>query len=97
MGHPARLLLVDDDETNRDVLSRMLFRSGYDVDLAEDGAQALELLAGHRYDLVLLDNTLPGLSGAEVLQRIRRKRSAAELPVIMVTENPDSEDVVAAL
>ncbi|MBZ5727314.1 MAG: EAL domain-containing protein [Acidobacteriia bacterium] len=97
MSHPARLLLVDDDEMNRDVLSRRLLRKGYEVELAEDGQQALDLVASRPFDLVLLDNMMPGLSGIEVLRRIRRTEAGNELPIIMVTAQHESENVVAAL
>jgi PAS domain S-box-containing protein len=92
-----RLLIVDDDEMNRDVLSRRLFRSGYEVVTAAGGQEALEILNSQPVDLVLLDVTMPGMSGIDVLQRIRRKVSATELPVIMVTALPESEGIVAAM
>ena len=97
MERTARLLVVDDEEWNRDVLSRRLERSGYSVETAQDGQQALAFLETHPFDLVLLDNMMPGLSGLDVLRSIRRKRSGAELPVIMVTAQCESENVVAAL
>ena len=93
----ATLLVVDDDAMNRDVLSRRLVRSGYKVLTAEGGEQALELVNGHRFDAVLLDVMMPGMSGVETLRRLRQSRSMSELPVIMVTANSRSEDVVQAL
>ena len=93
----ARLLLVDDDESNRDLLCRRLFRSGYHADAAEDGEQALRMVKSRPYDLVLLDHMLPGIGGLEVLRRIRETWSESELPVIMVTALDDSEEIVAAL
>ncbi len=97
MTPQVRLLLVDDDEANREVLRRRLLRSGYEVESAEDGLQALALVRSRPYDLVLLDNMMPGLSGPQVLQRIRETWSASELPVLMVTALDDSEHVVTAL
>jgi len=93
----ATLLLVDDDAMNRDALSRRLERSGYRVLLAEDGAQALELVSQNSIDLVLLDVMMPVMTGIEALRRLRALRSIAELPVIMVTANDASGDMVEAL
>jgi len=97
MPRQMRLLLVDDDEMNRDMLGRRLFRGGYDVRLAAGGKEALAILAGERIDLVLLDSMMPEMSGLDVLRQIRKVRPVSEFPVIMVTANHDSEGVVAAL
>ena len=91
------ILVVDDNEMNRDVLSRRLQRQGYDVSVAVDGQQALELVEAQCFALVLLDIEMPGLSGLEVLQIIRRTHTAAELPIIMVTARHESHDIVSAL
>ena len=93
----ATLLVVDDDAANQDVLSRRLVRNGYNVLTADSGPRALELVNGHRFDAVLLDVMMPGMSGVETLRRLRQSRSMSELPVIMVTANSRSEDVVHAL
>jgi phosphoserine phosphatase RsbU/P len=91
------LLVVDDDEANRDILSRRLTRQGYDVTLAEDGSRAIARTRERPFDLVLLDVVMPGLSGLEVLQELRQAHPATELPVIMVTARNESGDVVEAL
>ncbi len=93
----ARLLVVDDDESNRDMLSRRLRKAGYEVESAEDGRRALDLLGKHVFDLILLDNMMPGVSGVEVLRRVREKHSPCQLPVIMVTAQCDGASVLAAL
>jgi diguanylate cyclase (GGDEF)-like protein len=93
----ARLLLVDDIEDNRIVLRRRFQRRGYDVDEAESGARALEMIAAGAYDLVLLDVQMPDMNGVETLKRLRMSHSAELLPVIMCTANNASEDVVTAL
>jgi CheY-like chemotaxis protein len=97
MAHERTVLVVDDNPANRDLRSRRLARKGFAVRVAEDGEKALGLLGRERVDLVLLDVMMPGLSGLEVLSHIRKTRSPAELPVIMVTAKTDSEDVVDAL
>ncbi len=91
------LLVVDDDETNRDVLAHRLQRRGYTVTEAADGAQALGLIGRQRFDLVLLDVVMPGPSGLDVLQAIRRTHPLTALPVIMATAKDQSADVVRAL
>ncbi len=93
----AKLLVVDDYLANRELLARRLERAGYGVELAESGPEALELLARIHVDLVLLDIMMPGMSGLEVLNRIRETRSPSDLPVIMVTARTESADVVQAL
>ena len=95
--HLGRLLVVDDNEANRDMLSRRLARRGYEVEVASDGEAALARLAIDSFDLVLLDVMMPGVDGFEVLGQVRRTRSVAELPVIMATARDRSEDVVRAL
>jgi sigma-B regulation protein RsbU (phosphoserine phosphatase) len=94
---PGYLLVVDDNEMNRDLLSRRLRKKGHRVDTADGGAAALEMIAAEQYDLVLLDIMMPGIDGMEVLDRIRGERGPSELPVIMATAKTESEDIVAAL
>ena len=94
----ARILVVDDDEANRDSLSRRLRRRGYETAVAEDGQRALDLLdaPGSDFDLVLLDVMMPGMSGLEVLEHVRKTRDATALPIIMATAKDQSEDIVTA-
>jgi serine/threonine protein kinase/ActR/RegA family two-component response regulator len=92
-----RLLVVDDNEMNRDVLSRQLQRRGYTVDMANDGVHALERCSGTRYDLILLDIMMPRMNGIEVVRELRKTLSRTELPILMVTAKNDSADVVEAL
>ncbi len=93
----GKLLVVDDNEMNRDMLSRRLARRGYSVSTAEDGYKALEEIAAETFDVVLLDIMMPGIDGFEVLEKIRETRAAADLPVIMATAKEGSEDIVRAL
>ena len=92
----ASVLVVDDDALVREVLSRRLNRAGYATTRAASGAEALDLIQHHPFDLGLLDVEMPGISGYEV-RRIRETTSAGALPVVMVTANDRSEDVVEAL
>ncbi|MCM2256707.1 MAG: response regulator [Vicinamibacteria bacterium] len=91
------LLVVDDNEENRDLLSRRLQRKGFKTLVAEDGSRALEVIDSQAVDLVLLDIMMPGLNGFDVLRILRGQPQTTELPVIMVTAKTQSEDVVEAL
>jgi diguanylate cyclase (GGDEF)-like protein len=91
-----RLLVVDDDANNRDMLSRRLERRGYLVDVAEDGPNAFEKIQTAHYDLVLLDQMMPGMSGLDLLHLLRATFSPTDLPVIMVTAVDQSKTVVDA-
>ena len=91
------LLVVDDDAMNRDMLSRRLARHGYTVAVAEDGEQALKMIEGQKFDLVLLDIMMPGVSGLQVLEILRQRYPMADLPVIMATAKDESSDIVEAL
>lgn len=90
------LLVVDDNEANRDVLSRRLRQRGYDVDVAVDGYEALAVIEHSAYDLILLDVEMPGLSGLDVLGRLRASRPQIQLPIIMVTARSQGTDIVEA-
>ncbi len=94
---PGLLLIVDDNETNRDLLSRRLRRQGHKVILAEGGPQALELIAQNNFDMVLLDIEMPDVSGLEVLKTLRKRYAPIQLPVIMVTAKNHSDEIVKAL
>jgi sigma-B regulation protein RsbU (phosphoserine phosphatase) len=96
-GPQATILIVDDEELNRDALARRLERHHYDVAVAESGRQAIELLGARRFDLVLLDIMMPGMNGLEVLKFLRRVDSLIDLPIIMVTAKGESQDMVEAL
>jgi diguanylate cyclase (GGDEF)-like protein/PAS domain S-box-containing protein len=91
------LLIVDDEESNRDMLSRRLQRQGFQVLVAESGPQAQDLIAAQTPDMVLLDVRMPGMSGMEVLGWIRERHSATQLPVMMVTAEGHSASIVEAL
>lgn len=94
---PFAILVVDDNEANRETLSRRLQRRGYGVATANDGAQAIKLIAERTFDLVVLDWMMPVMNGLESLEQIRKSRSATDLPVIMATAKGESSDIVQAL
>lgn len=79
------LLVVDDNATNRDLLSRRLARQGFTVVAAESGERALEIAGERKIDLVLLDVLMPGMDGVEVLRRLKADDATAAIPVIMLS------------
>jgi len=91
------LLVVDDVADNRSILTRRLQRFGFDVSEADSGLAALELIEKGSFDLVLLDIMMPGIDGLETLRRIRQRKSASTLPIIMVTAKAESGNIVEAL
>jgi phosphoserine phosphatase RsbU/P len=96
---PGRILVVDDHEMNRDMLSRRLRRLGHEVDVAVDGASALAALeeGDGRHDLLLLDIMMPGMDGYEVLRRLKADEALRDLPVIMISALDDTESVVRCI
>lgn len=93
----ATLLVVDDSRTNLGVIGRRLAQCGYLTALCDNGADALDLIAARGFDLVLLDMTMPLMSGVQVLRAIRQARASADLPVIMLTGRSDPAAAVEAL
>jgi len=91
-----RILLVEDNEMNRDMLSRRLLRSGFEVDLAVDGEQALAR-AETGPDLILMDLSLPGIDGWEATRLLKRGATTRHLPVIALTAHAMSGDREKAL
>lgn len=93
----ATILVVDDNEMNRDLLSRRLSKKGFQVAVADSGEAALDWLESNACDLVLLDIMMPGLSGIDVLVRLRETLNVSELPIIMATAKGEQADIVDAL
>jgi len=91
------VLVVDDNETNRDVLSRHLERQGHTVAVAEDGRQALEMVSAQSFDLVLLDIMMPEMNGYQVLQRLKSDATWRDIPVIMISALEDIDSVVRCI
>jgi DNA-binding response OmpR family regulator len=91
------LLVVDDNEGNRDMLSRRLSRLGYTVAQAEHGRHALEMLEDGRYDLMLLDIMMPELNGYQVLERLKAHPDWREIPVIVISALDELSSVVRCI
>ncbi len=94
---PGRILVVDDNESNRDLLARRLRKEGQRADIAESGQRALEMTGLHAYDLILLDLMMPGISGYEVLMKLKEQPATAGIPVIMISAFSEMESVVRCL
>jgi diguanylate cyclase (GGDEF)-like protein/PAS domain S-box-containing protein len=94
---PDSLLVVNDDAENRDLMLQRLSKRGFNISRADNGRSAIEWIASHRVDLVLLDIEMPDMNGLEVLQILRKKYNSAQLPVIMVTNKAGSDDIGLAL
>ena len=91
------LLLVEDEPALAQMLSYNLDKSGFEVQLATDGEEALTLLAEARPDLVVLDWMLPGVSGLEICRQLRRRSDTADIPIIMLTARGEETDKLRGL
>jgi two-component system, cell cycle response regulator DivK len=89
----ARILLVEDNEMNRDMLSRRLERKGYEVVMAVNGQEAIDFAASEKPDLILMDMSLPVLDGWEATRRLKASEQTAQIPIIALTAHamPDDE------
>jgi len=81
----ARILLVEDNEMNRDMLSRRLIRRGHDVTIAVDGPAAIAAATAGHPDLILMDIRLPGMDGWEATRRLKADKRTASIPVVALT------------
>ncbi len=92
-----KFLVVDDFATMRRIVRNLLKESGYgNVDEAEDGSMALQMLKQGKYDFVISDINMPNMNGFEMLRQIRAQPSLKELPVLMVTAEAKKEDIINA-
>lgn len=94
---PGRLLVVDDNKVNRLLLGRGLERQGHQVEFAENGRQALEILHTQPFDLVLLDIQMPELDGYQVLEQLTSDVHLRDIPVIMTSSLEEMDSVVACI
>ena len=97
MHHPPRILIVDDNEANRDILSARLAPHGYEIMQAADGEEALAAAREKAPDLILLDVMMPKIDGIEVCRRLKQDAELPFMPIILVTARADTRDVVTGL
>jgi adenylate cyclase len=97
MNKPPRILIVDDNETNRDILMTRLQSHGYELAQAADGEEALAAAKSLLPDLILLDVMMPKLDGIEVCRRLKTDSAMPFTPIILVTAKSDTKDIVAGL
>ena len=91
------ILIVDDNEINRDLLSRRLERQGYTVAVADSGHHALEMLVAEKFDLVLLDIVMPEMNGYQVLERLKADEQLRHIPVIMISSLDELDSIVRCI
>jgi two-component system cell cycle response regulator len=97
MKSNGRILVVDDNLMNRIVLSTSLKERGYDVAMAEDGSQALEMLASQAFDVVLLDLIMPGLDGFQVLEKMKADSAQRDIPVIVISALDEMDSILRCI
>ena len=97
MAAGGSVLVVDDNDINRDVLSRRLQRQGHSVAVAENGAEALQMIEARQFDLVLLDIVMPEMNGYQVLERLKADGRWREIPVIMISALDELESIVRCI
>jgi two-component system cell cycle response regulator DivK len=88
----AKLLLVEDNEMNRDMLSRRLMRNGHEVLIAVDGQQGVDMALSERPDLILMDMSLPVIDGWDATRRVRANDATRSIPVIALTAHAMAGD-----
>lgn len=97
MTDQGRVLVVDDNEMNRDLLSRRLLRQGHLIAMAENGQEALEQLRSQPFDLVLLDIMMPVMNGYQLLESLKADPDLRHIPVIMISALDDLDSVVRCI
>src|SRR3984957_16183609 len=97
MNNPALILVVDDNETNRDILITRLEKHGYQLLQAADGEEALASVKQHSPDLILLDVEMPKLDGFEVCRRLKNDPAMPFIPIVLVTARAARPGVVTGL
>jgi class 3 adenylate cyclase len=96
-GQSSRILVVDDNASNRDVLERRLVRDGHQIVTAAAGTAALELVGKDTFDLILLDLIMPEMSGFEVLRRLKAAEHTSHIPVIVISALDELDSVVRCI
>lgn len=97
MSPVRKILVCDDDELLTELLQFRLAAKGFDVVVAGDGGEALDMVRKAPPDAVVLDAMMPGIDGFEVLRRLREDSSTRDIPVIMLTARKGERDIVEAL
>lgn len=92
-----KILLVEDNEMNRDMLSRRLMRKGYDVVMAVDGGQGVDMAQNEKPDIVLMDMSLPVLDGWQATQKLKADSATQNIPIIALTAHAMAGDREKAL
>ncbi|MFW8565025.1 phosphate regulon transcriptional regulator PhoB [Orrella sp. 11846] len=95
--HRHTILIIDDETSIREMLAFSLQNAGFDVLHAQNSSEALEILRDHQTDLILLDWMMPGLSGVELVKRLRQTPQTTRLPIIMLTAREQEDDKVRGL
>ncbi|MBT3589208.1 MAG: response regulator [Candidatus Marinimicrobia bacterium] len=93
----AKILIVEDNELNRDMLSRRLIRKGFDIVMAEDGQKGVDMSKSESPDLILMDLSLPVMDGWEATSTIKDETATAEIPIIVLTAHAMAGDREKAL
>jgi len=93
----ARILLVEDNEMNRDMLSRRLQRKGFEIEMAVDGKSGVTMGRAGKYDLILMDMSLPEIDGWEATRQLRAAPETADVPIIALTAHAMAGDREKAL
>ena len=93
----AKLLIVEDNELNRDMLSRRLKRRGYDIAIATDGQQGIDMATSESPDLILMDLSLPEVDGWEATKRLKANPTTQPIPVIALTAHAMDGDRAKAI
>jgi CheY-like chemotaxis protein len=91
-----KILLVEDNEMNRDMLSRRLTRNGFDVVMAVDGGQAVSMAVSETPDIILMDMSLPVIDGWEATRQVKANPATGKIPIIALTAHAMSEDEAKA-
>jgi len=94
---PSKILVVDDNETNVEIITHILLNVGYEVAVAYDGEYALELVEALEIDLILLDILLPGISGLEVAKRLTENERTKNIPILFLSALNETGDIVRGL
>jgi len=92
-----KILIVEDDKFLRELISQKLLKEGYDISEAVDGVKAIEVLKNEKPDLILLDLILPGIDGFEVLTKIKADANISSIPVVVLSNLGQKEDIERGL